>query len=888
MKPFAACLLAATLALTAGACATVPLPDPLAERQAAPIARQTLALEQGWRFRFGSADEAQAQPGFDDADWQQVSVPHTWNRIGEYALTRSEATNNDQGTGWYRLTVDAPAAPQGWQQYLDFAAVGAIADVWVNGVHVGQHRGAFSRFRLDVTSAWRPGTANLIAVRADNSRPAPGSSTEHVIPLAGDFFINGGIYRPASLLQLPPASIDPLDHGGPGVYARATSIMDDIAKLEVITRLRNVAADQVVTLAIEVADADGGLVAQTSLHLNLPDGPSEISQQIDIPSPHLWNGRADPYLYTVSATLSDASGAVLDRVEQPLGLRTFAFDADSGFSLNGTPMRLQGVSRHQDWQGSGWALSAEQHRRDMELIAEIGANTVRHAHYQHADEWSALADEFGMVTAPELPFVGMPAFTGSEGSAELWANAEQQLRELIRQNYNHPSIAMWSIGNEVDSGKAFGAISEVPQPLALLQHLNAIARAEDPHRPTFMADFSEQQGDFDRDRQALTGVTDLMGYNRYPGWYYLQNANSGRALGGMMDRLHAAHPGLPLSITEYGAGGAPSQHSDDPLSGYVSFAGRPQPEEYQTVVHELLWPAIASRDYIFASWVWNMFDFPSDLRNEGDSVDINTKGLVTMDRNYRKDAFYYYQAAWTSEPMIHLTGQGYAERSYPVMDVKAYTNAGRASLTVNGVAIAEIDCPNFTCVWPRVALHPGTNAVVVSAAGLSDAGNFDGIDARLHGLFIDAGSLAVSQIDGRRYGSDTFVAGGTPVARDSGAIGARRDAAARTFVTSQPRLFDFWRQGEAFSYALPLPAGNWTVTLRLLDPAIEAQPDQALRVTANGIPVVSALNLAEAAGGQARELVRSFAVTTEADGLTLAFNSTGGIVGLAAIEVTPR
>jgi len=874
---------------------------------AAPSAaqRQELILDDGWRFKFGEPDLSQSSPGFDDRGWKQISVPHSWNRIGEYALERSADTNNDQGIGWYRLTVSAPAAAPGMRQYLDFAAVGNIADVWVNGRHVGTHKGAFSRFRLDVTRAWKPGEANLVAVRADNSKPAEGSSTENVIPLAGDFFIHGGIYREAKLIQLPSASIDPLDYGGPGVYAQAAEINDDRAIVDVRTRLRNFDAEKAVSVKTTIRDGKGKVIAASVIPVSLANGWQDATQRLEIVNPRRWDGLEDPYLYSVTATLLDGD-AVLDSVTQPLGLRTFRFDADDGFFLNGRHVKLHGVSRHQDRLGQGWALTREDHAEDMALIREMGANTVRQAHYQHADAWSDEADRAGMVVWAELPYVGAPSLTGGKGSPELWANAERQMRELVRQNFNHPSITMWSIGNEVDSAKAFGAMKENPSPIDLLKRMNEVAKEEDPSRATVFADFSEDLGFFGKIRQPMTGVADLVGYNRYPGWYFFQTPQAGLVLGGMLDSLHAKNPAVPVSVSEYGAGGAISQHSDDPVSGYVASAGRPQPEEYQAFVQELTWPAIASRDYVFASWVWNMFDFASDLRNEGDSVDINTKGLVTMDRKTRKDAFYYYKAAWSAEPMIHLTGKRYAERSYPVMDVKAYTNAPAASLFMNGDEIGEVNCPNSTCIWKGVRLVPGVNTAVVRATfsgnELSDSASFDGIAPLTDGIRIDAGNLAASQLGGLRYGSDTFVAGGKPVARYSGSIGGRSEGPDIPVEAERPALFDYWREGDRFDYSIPVPDGDWTLTLhmtapgkRKMDPEMAAMlgepvkedKDVVMSVSANGKTVIDALNVEEAAGGTRKGIIRSFPVTVEDGTLQLTFTGTGGGKALvAAIEIT--
>ncbi|MCB2076849.1 MAG: beta-galactosidase [Novosphingobium sp.] len=901
----------------AAALACVPLtqagatpPAPAGQSAQASEPREVIALENGWRFRFGEADaESVTSAAFDDNRWEEVSVPHTWNRIGEYALERSDLTNNKQGIGWYRLTVQAPAAEHGMRQYLDFAAVGTIADVWVNGVHVGAHKGAFSRFRLDVTDAWKPGAQNLIAVRANNSKPTPGSSTADVIPLAGDFFVHGGLYRGVSLLQLPSVAIDPLDHGGPGVYVRTDNAVTDngmpvnAASVHVTTRLRN-SGDKArrITGRLVVRDASGASVANGSFDARVAPGTtSEVTELLEVGEPKLWDGTADPYLYTVTMDVMH-KGRVLDSVTQSFGIRTFRVDPDKGFFLNGKYVKLKGVSRHQDTLGKGWALSREDHARDMAIIAEMGANSVRQAHYQHADEWSDEADKAGMVVWAELPYVGAPSLTGGKGSPELWANAEQQLRELIRQNYNHPSIMMWSIGNEVDSAKAFGAMKEDPSPIDLLRHMQEVAKAEDPTRPTIFADFSEDLDLFGERRQPMTGVADMVAYNRYPGWYYMPGPGAGQVLGGMMDKLHVKHPTIPMGISEYGAGSGLTQFSDDPTNGFISSVGRPQAEEYATYVHEMLWPAIASRDYLFGSWVWNMFDFASDLRNEGDSVDINTKGLVSMDRKVRKDAFYYYQAAWTDAPMVHFAGKRYRDRSYPVMDVKAFTNAPSARLTFNGQDLGKTDCINFSCTWKEVRLRPGANTAIVDAGTARDTATWNGTDPFANGVRIDAGSMSASVVDGLRYGSDAFANGGEPAPRFGGRIGPMSSGADTPVDARYPQLFDHWRSGSSFSYAIPVPDGSWKVTIRTLEPGetkIDPRVAELMRipvkeyhpvrmsVSANGRVAIAPLDVGKSAGGIRKGLVRSFPVLVKGGVLKLEFAGVdGGTAAVAAIEIS--
>lgn len=877
-------------AIAAMALASPSMASPARVSTQSGSTRPSVDLSHGWRFHFGSEPAGVTEATFDDGDWTQVSVPHSWNHIGAYSLSRGTETDNRQGVGWYRLWVDAPRAKSGERQYLDFAAVGKLAEVWVNGRHVGSHKGAFGRFRLDVTAAWKPGQRNLVVVSADNSKPEPGSSTSEVIPLSGDFFVHGGIYREVSLLQLPAASIDPLDFGGPGVYAHATAITAESAAVDVRTKLRNAdTSPRALTLSTEIRDARGKVVARTTGPVSLVPGTEEHVAKLQIPRPHRWNGRSDPYLYSVTSILTEGKNT-LDRVRQPLGLRTFHFDADAGFFLNDKHVKLHGVSRHQDALGTGWALTSAQHAEDMALIEELGANTIRQAHYQHADEWSDLSDKAGMIVWAELPYVTAPSLTGGQGSKGLWDNAEQQLREQIRQNYNHPSILMWSIGNEVDSAKGFGVKGAPPQPLALLQHLNAVAKQEDPDRPTTFADCCEGLTLVQTAGEKLAGTADLIGYNRYYGWYYPNPLQAGKDLGDTLDKLHRDHPQLPMSLSEYGAGGAISQHSDDVLSGFVNFVGRPHPEEYQSWVHEQTWPSIGKRDYVFASWIWAMFDFSSDLRDEGDAVDLNDKGLVTADRKTRKDAFWFYKVAWSESPALHLAGTRYSKRAYPVMDVKAYSTAPSATLTMNGKTVGEAPCPEFVCLWKDVALRPGPNTATVSSTTggkpLRDTAHWAGPDAERNGLRINSGSLAGLDLGSRHFGSDTFVTGGKPAVLNLVGFGGRSMAPLRQVQAADPTLFDYWRDGTAFVYDIPLPDGKWTVTLHLFEPRKAPQPEQALTVKANGQVVIEGINILKAAGAPLKEVVRSFAATAVNGRLVLDFSSTSGNAALAGIEIT--
>ncbi len=904
-------------------------PAPAAE----PSPREVTLLSEGWHFQFGDLGDAPAQAGFDDAAWDKVSVPHTWNKVGNYGTTRDPGSDNRQGIGWYRLTYNAPPAAKGRRQYLDFAAVGKIARVWVNGQFVGEHRGAYGRFRFDVTPQWRPGQANLIAVRADNSKPEAGKPAGETIPLAGDFFVYGGLYRQVQLITASETGISLLDYGSPGVFVRTSQLvrksgLPDEAVVHVSARTRApekalMGSRRWTLYAVTIRDAAGKVVLdrvpmqsvinppQMTVASDCPHGcPAEAPKAKDtesfvegkavaalpIANPRLWDGTRDPYLYTATVEVLQ-KGKLIDSVTQTFGIRDFRIDANEGFFLNPHPMspgsgyvQLHGVSRHQDKLGKGAALTPADHAEDMALMKELGANTVRHAHYQHADEWSDEADKAGMIVWAENPYVTSPGLAGGQGSTELWDNAEQQLKELIRQNYNHPSIVMWSVGNEVDSAKGFG--KAVGDPLPLLNHLAAIAKFEDPSRATTFADCCEGLKILGMDGSSmLAGAADLIGYNRYFGWYMPQHLDARAQAGAEFDRLHAKHPGLPISISEWGAGGATTQHSDDIRSGFLNFIGRPQPEEYQSYAIEQNWLAMKDRKYLFATWLWNMFDFASDLRGEGDAVDVNTKGVVTFDRKVRKDAFYFLKANWNPEPMVWITGKRHALRPYPTAEVKAYSNAARASLSINGRDLGEVACADRICLWPMVALAKGENRVVVTATGggkaLRDEAVWTGPDTA-RGLALDAGDLAGQVVGGKPFGSDTFVTSGRTVPLSMGGFGSNR-APSKKVVAERPELYAYWREGEAFSYALPVADGNWTVTVHtfLPEPAL-ADSAATMAVTANGKLGLAPFAIGKEAGGALKGLAKTFPVTVKGGLLKLDFSGQGGKAVVAAIEVTPR
>jgi beta-galactosidase len=673
--------------------------------------RVTVDLDHGWRFK-QSADLSGVESGkFDDSAWTAVNVPYTWNRLGNMGTERSPLSNTVQGVGWYRLKFATPAAgAPGKRYFLQFDGVGTIADVWLNGHYLGKHAGAFARFRFDATSAMASaGGENLLAVKADNSRPQPRATTENVIPLSGDFFVFGGIYRNVSLVVTEPVHVDMLDYGGPGVYARATSITPERAVVQVTSRLANdgtkLTAIQVET---RIEDASGKVVASVTRAKALHEAPRAIGDTVvtlQVPRPHLWQGTKDPYLYRTVVTLRTGKGTVMDSVTQPLGLRTLAFDPNKGFFLNGEHVFLHGASMHQDRPVKGWAISAADQEQDLDYLLDMGGNAVRFAHYQHDQRSYEVADERGIIAWAEIPLVNQVSFDGTPANAALSANATQQLRELIRQNFNHPSIAVWSIANEVDLRQK--QESGPAKARALLESLNRLAKAEDPGRFTTLADCCEAEPP----RDSVVGITDVVGYNRYFGWYLGNFAQ----FGPMLDAAHVRHPNVPMAVSEYGAGAALTQHTDDPAGATVDSHGRPHPEEYQNLYHEASWNTLRTRPYIWGVFIWNMFDFSSDSRKEGDLTDMNDKGLVSYDRTVAKDAFYFYRANWSTQPTLHLVGRRYTNRANAALDVKAYSNAAQAQLTLNGADLGTTRCEQGICLWRGVHLRPGANDVRATA-----------------------------------------------------------------------------------------------------------------------------------------------------------------------------
>lgn len=648
-------------------------------------ARQDQMLADGWKF---IKEDAGLTAGTDA--WQDVTIPHTWNTksadSGDHRGDPHFKYGYYRGGCWYAKSLDIPAEWRGKRVFIRFEAASLVARTYLNGQLLGEHRGGFTAFCYELTPYVDFGAANELRVEVDNSHQ------EDVPPLSGDFNVDGGIYRPVHLIVTDPVCISPLNMASPGVYLRTKSLSDADAEIEVKTLVSNGAgAPADIEVKTEIADAGGHIVASGTQPASVASGTTgEILSTLHLPSPHRWNGRKDPYLYTATVSLVRGDDRV-DSIEQPLGLRTVEISETQGFLLNGQPYPIHGVDRHQDWDGQGWAATPADYDEDARLILDMGVTAIRLAHYPQSDYWHNLCDHNGLLLWNEVSLVNeirdTPAFS---------ANAEQQLRELILQRYNHPSVAFWGLFNELS------LVKTTAPPGALLQHLKSVVQELDPSRLIVCA-IAIGHKDYNK-------IADHPCFNRYPGWYQKY---------GMLESLikdDAKEVGKPIGMSEYGAGANIHQHEEGPLT-QPKPGGPYHPEEWQTHVHETDWAGMKDNPLIWGTFVWVMFDFQVAGRHEGSEPHLNDKGLVTQDRKTKKDAYYFYQANWTDKPMVHIASHGMTPRRLAETGVEVFSNCDKVELTVNGKLLGAVAPDNVRVFrWPNVTLQPGPNEVEAVAS----------------------------------------------------------------------------------------------------------------------------------------------------------------------------
>lgn len=675
-----------------------------------PVMLKRLALIPLLAFASGAVFAAEERP-LIEWDFQKlfhsledkshtVKIPHTWNAAD------SSRKDYYRGPAVYSRELGPGEAFAGKRVFIRCEAVSTVAEIILNGKIVGEHRGGFTEFGFELTPYLDAKGKNLLEVRANNAWRAD------VAPLGMDFSIQGGMYRPVSLVLCDTVCLNPVVDGTRGVtmtYGKATK---ENASVTVTATVNNGGASAApAKVRFTLLDKAGAKVAEVVKEISAAPGDTRVSGELILANPHLWNGVKDPYLYSTEVTV-EVAGKTTDTLRRATGFRDIRIDAKKGLFLNGEHLRLNGVNRHQDWEGIGWALTPEQHRIDAEMIREMGANAVRLAHYPHAREFLDECDRLGLLVWAEIPFTNSAGVPSQHPGLE--ANVVSQLRELIRQQGGHASIFCWSLYNEL-------GMSATVDYLPLVRTLQRVSHEEDPTRPTAGATCVMDKN--------LCAITDLVGFNSYPGWYY----DSPDKMQKFITGYAKAAPDKPWAVSEYGAGAAVKHHEPN-IDKKPGSGGKWHPEEWQARVHEGNYATFNENPQLWGTFLWNMFDFASTGKNEGERDGINDKGMVTRDRKTRKDSFYFYQANWSEKPVLRLASHrafqpvdksdpkaeprvtGGTRMTGDTLPIRLYSNLTDIRVKFNGEELPapEAYAPHAYATKP-VKLRPGKNTVEASA-----------------------------------------------------------------------------------------------------------------------------------------------------------------------------
>ncbi len=600
--------------------------------------RKIININRKWSFRKGINEV----PAAISPEWDFVNVPHTWNAIDG----QDGDSDYYRGSCCYIKELKKSDFPEADRYYIEFKGTNSVADLFVNGKKLAHHEGGYSTWRADITDFLNEST--IVSLLVDNSDGVP------VYPQMADFTFYGGIYRDVSIIAVSDSHFDLDYYGAPGIKVTPT-VKDKDAKVELAAYITNIKAGHKIRFS--VTDAKGSTVAEAIIPAE--EGNTELT----IENVNLWHGKKNPYLYTAAAELID-SDKIIDNVSARFGCRSFVIDPDKGFILNGESYPLRGVSRHQDRWGFGNALLPEHHEEDIDLICELGATTIRLAHYQHDQYFYDLCDEKGLVIWAEIPYI-------SKHMPEARENTVSQMKELIYQNYNHPSIVVWGLSNEISMN---GSDDDLYENHVIL---NDLCHELDKTRLTTIAVVS--MCDI---KDPYIQIPDVVSYNHYFGWYGGDTSMNGPWL----DNFHKTYPEIPIGMSEYGCE-ALNWHTSDPQQGDYT-------EEYQAYYHEELIKQLFTRDYIWATHVWNMFDFGADARNEGGENGQNHKGLITFDRKYKKDSFYAYKAWLSDDPFVHICSKRYVDRVEDVTKVTVYSNLPEVELFADGKSVGKVASDN--------------------------------------------------------------------------------------------------------------------------------------------------------------------------------------------------
>ncbi len=623
----------------------------------------------------------------NDAAWEKVKIPHTWNiEDGQAGVGNDEWQSDNsyyRGPATYTKRFTVSKIDKNCRTYLHFEAVSQQAEVFLNGQYLGKHSNAFTAFTFDISEKIKKGE-NFLVVKATNAKDG------NIAPLGGDFTLYGGIYRNVWLVTKNNVSISPLHYSSCGVYLKQTKLSDNEFQLEATSKILNQSTgNKKVNVVIDLLDVSAVKIANIStLQTVNKKSTATIVSKLTVKSPVLWQGTKNPYLYKVFVKVY-ANKQLVDTLTQFIGFRKFEVDPLKGAFLNGKPYKVRGVNKHQDFKGKGYAISNCDVETDLSIIKEMGANGIRLAHYPHSAYTYSLSDKYGFLIWAEMPLVN-----SVHNTPEFHANTKTMLKEFMYQNYNNASIVMWSLGNELGHRKT-------DDPLALITELNQLAKEIDPTRYTIIAS---------NGGHPENSIPDLFGVNSYPGWY-------NGAPEELEERLVARNKSINnkgLSVSEYGAGASIKQHQQFMTQRPVAKSNW-HPEEWQAILHEKQYMQILKNDWVWGSFLWNMFDFASAGRNEGDTVGINDKGLVTYDRMVRKDAFYFYKANWNSEPMAYITSRRHTQRDTAITNVKVYSNCEKVELFVNGIKQNIVSPDHCVFNWENITLNAGRNEIKVIA-----------------------------------------------------------------------------------------------------------------------------------------------------------------------------
>lgn len=659
--------------------------------------RETTSFNEGWQFKKGPFNKSASvlNQTFIGGNWQSVDIPHTWNAHDmQREMANATAFRNPQerfytGEALYKKIYTPAESLSDKRIFLKFEGVGTVAEVYVNNQFAGRHKGGYSAFAFEISRLLKFGEENEIIVRADNTaRP-------DVIPVNNVLFgVYGGIYRDVQLIVTEKVNIAVTDYASPGIYIRQNNVSNKSAEASVKVKVENkTGSPQDVSINYSIYDANDKLVVQKNQKVKVHhQGRQEFTDVLAVKKPHLWQGIDDPYLYKTVVELS-MGGKVIDKVIQPLGFRHFEFRPNDGMYLNGKKYPMYGVCRHQDWWEKGSALTQAEHDADIEFIREIGATTIRLAHYQQAEYFYSKCDSLGLLVWAEIPFVNQVTTFETE-------NAVQQMTELIRQNYNHPSIYTWGLHNEV--------YSPFEQTIPLTTQLHDLSKSEDPDRYTVAV------SGYNTIDATANNNADIQGINHYFGWY------GGRIgdIEGWVKKAEKEFPNNMVIFSEYGGEANINQQKEEvgDIGDCCGF-DKKYYETWGTKFHEIQWGVISKHPYLLASYIWNMFDFGTPMSAQGGVHSRNMKGLITFDRKVKKDGFYWYKANWSKEPVLYMTQRRAVERENEVTSVTVYSNIGTPKLVVNGSEITEYSIGNTEVhyIFDVVRLQEGENILEVTA-----------------------------------------------------------------------------------------------------------------------------------------------------------------------------